>query len=110
MIAIAHRGASTIAPENTIAAFDEALSLGCRAIEFDLRLTSDGTLVVLHDETVNRTTNGRGRVRDHTQLELMRLDAGSWLHPRFAGTRIPSLDEALRCILPRATPVLELER
>ena len=109
VIAIAHRGASLLAPENTIAAFEEALRLGCRAIEFDVRVTSDGVLVVVHDDTVDRTTNGHGSVRNLTQLDLMRLDAGSWLHPRYAGTRIPTLEEALRCILPHATPVLELK-
>jgi len=109
VMAIAHRGASTVAPENTIAAFEEATRLGCRAIEFDVRMTQDGVPVVIHDETVNRTTNGHGRVGDLTQLDLVRLDAGSWMHPRFAGTRIPTLDEALRAILPVATPVLELK-
>jgi len=108
-MAIAHRGASAFAPENTIAAFDEALRLGCPAIEFDVRLAADGVPVVLHDDTIDRTTNGRGRVRDIPSFDLRRFDAGSWMHPRFTGTRIPTLEEALRAITPAAAPVIELK-
>lgn len=109
IMAIAHRGASAYAPENTVAAFDEAIRLGCPAVELDVRLTSDGVPVVLHDETVDRTTNGSGRVSDLSRIDLLRLDAGSWKHPRFAGTRIPTLDEALHAIAGLALPVLELK-
>lgn len=109
LLGIAHRGASAYAPENTVAAFDEAIRLGAAAIEFDVRVTADGVPVVLHDETVDRTTNGRGRVNELTRLELLRLDAGSWKHPRFAGTRIPTLAEALAAVDDLAIPVLELK-
>ena len=109
LLGIAHRGASAYAPENTLAAFDEAIRLGAAAIEFDVRVTADGVPVVLHDETVDRTTNGHGRVSELTRLDLMRLDAGSWKHPRFAGTRIPRLDEALAAVNDSAIPVLELK-
>ena len=106
---IAHRGASAYAPENTVAAFDEAIRLGAAAVEFDVRLTADGIPVVLHDATLDRTTNGHGAVARRTWVELLRLDAGSWKHPRFAGTRIPTVEEALRAMDRRAIPVLELK-
>ncbi len=109
VIAVAHRGASAYAPENTVAAFDEAVRLHAKAVEFDIQLSADGAIVVIHDETLQRTTNGRGRVKDYQLFDLLRLDAGSWLHPRFAGTRIPTLDEALLAIGPHALPVLELK-
>jgi len=109
MIAVGHRGASAYAPENTVAAFDEALRLGAKAVEFDLRLTADGYPVVLHDDTVDRTTNGTGPVAALDRFDLLTLDAGSWMHARFAGTRIPTLDEALLAISPKARPVIELK-
>jgi glycerophosphoryl diester phosphodiesterase len=109
VIAVAHRGASAYAPENTIAAFDEAIRLGATAVEFDLHITSDGVPVVIHDPTLDRTTNGKGRVDQTSRFDLLRLDAGSWFHPRFAGTRIPTLEEALIAIGPSATPVIELK-
>jgi glycerophosphoryl diester phosphodiesterase len=109
VMAIAHRGASAEAPENTVAAFDEAIRLGARAVEMDVRVCKDGIPVILHDATVDRTTNGTGAVADLTRLDLLRLDAGSWKHPRFAGTRIPLLTEALQAISDDAMAVLELK-
>jgi glycerophosphoryl diester phosphodiesterase len=108
-MAVAHRGASAYAPENTVAAFDEAVRLGAQAVEFDVRLTADGQPVVIHDATLDRTTSGRGFVQDWTLLDLLRLDAGGWMHLRFQATRIPTLQEALLAIGPNATPVLELK-
>ncbi len=96
-------------PENTVAAFDEAIRLGAAAVEFDLRLSADGHMIVLHDETLDRTTSGKGPVAAVERFELFRLDAGSWMHPRFTGLRIPTLDEALRAIAPAALPVIELK-
>jgi glycerophosphoryl diester phosphodiesterase len=92
---IAHRGASGYAPENTLAAFRLARALGADAFELDCTTTADGEVVVLHDDTVDRTTNGTGRVDELTLDELRRLDAGTWLDPRFAAERIPTLAEAL---------------
>jgi glycerophosphoryl diester phosphodiesterase len=109
VIAVGHRGASAYAPENTVAAFDEAVRLGARAVEFDLRLSADGYPVILHDETLDRTTNGTGPVSALSRFDLLRLDAGSWMHPRFGGTRIPTLEEALLAIGPKAQPVIELK-
>ena len=109
VIAVGHRGASAYAPENTVASFDEAVRLGAKAVEFDLRMTADDVPVVLHDDTVDRTTNGKGLVKGWEWADLLRLDAGSWMHQRFAGTRLPSLDEALLAIGPWARPVIELK-
>jgi glycerophosphoryl diester phosphodiesterase len=91
----AHRGGTATHPENTLAAFREAIALGVHQIEFDVRRSADGELVVIHDAEVDRTTDGRGRVADLTWLELRRLDAGGWKHARFAGERIPTLCQAL---------------
>jgi glycerophosphoryl diester phosphodiesterase len=109
VFAVGHRGASAYAPENTVAAFDEAVRMGAQAVEFDLRMSSDGALVVLHDATLERTTDGHGPVASHSRLDLLRLDAGSWMHPRFAGTRIPTFDEALMANASDARPVIELK-
>jgi glycerophosphoryl diester phosphodiesterase len=95
VLVIAHRGASGHAPENTLAAFKEAVALGATFIETDLQLTRDARFVAIHDDTVNRTTNGQGAVHDLTLAELRKLDAGSWFGSEFAGERIPTLDEIL---------------
>src|SRR4029434_5171805 len=76
LMAIAHRGASSYAPENTLAAFDLALQMGVRHIELDVDFTSDGHIVVIHDDTVDRTTDGSGPVTSHTLAALRGLDAG----------------------------------
>jgi glycerophosphoryl diester phosphodiesterase len=95
VLVIAHRGASGHAPENTLAAFKRAVALGATFIETDLQLTRDSRLVAMHDATVNRTTNGQGKVHDLTLMELRRLDAGSWFGSEFAGERIPTMDDIL---------------
>lgn len=91
----AHRGAMSTHPENTLPAFDEAIRLGAAMIEFDVQLTRDGALVLMHDATVDRTTDGRGKVADLSLAELQKLDAGMRKDPRFAGTRVPTFVEAL---------------
>ena len=96
----AHRGGAAGGPENTLAAFRCAVALGVHQVEFDVRRTSDGAIVVMHDVSIDRTTNGTGRVRDHTLAELQRLDAGGWHDVRYAGESVPTLDEAL-AVLPR---------
>lgn len=96
----AHRGASLTHPENTLAAFREAIRLGVHQIEFDVRAAQDGQLVVIHDASVDRTTNGRGRVEDLPLDEIRRLDAGRWKSWRYRGERVPTLVETLR-IMPR---------
>jgi len=92
---IAHRGASGHAPENTLAAFERAVQLGAGFIETDLHLTRDAQFVAIHDAALERTTNGRGSVRDFTLAELRRLDAGKWFDREYMGQRIPTLDEVL---------------
>ena len=92
---IGHRGASGHAPENTLAAFKKAVSLGAGFIETDLQLSRDSHFVAIHDDTLDRTTNGQGRVHDQTLTALRRLDAGSWFGSEFAGERIPTLEEIL---------------
>ena len=91
----AHRGASDTHPENTIAAFREAVRLGAQMIEFDVAISKDGHLVLMHDRTVDRTTNGNGPVSELTLTELGKLDAGSWKADTFENERIPTLDDAL---------------
>jgi glycerophosphoryl diester phosphodiesterase len=101
MIVIAHRGASGYAPEHTFASWDLAREMGADYLEQDLQMTSDGILVVLHDETLDRTArrDGRpctGRVIDHTLAELRACEVGSWRDPRFASERIRTLEEVLK--------------
>ena len=95
MMVIAHRGASSYAPENTLAAFDLALEMRVRHIELDVALTSDNHPVVIHDDKVDRTTNGSGLVTSHTLAALRQLDAGSWFGAQFEGERIPTFDDVL---------------
>jgi glycerophosphoryl diester phosphodiesterase len=91
----AHRGAMGYAPENTFAAFELALKQGADVIEFDVHLSADQQVVVIHDETLERTTNGHGIVGETTLADLKKLDAGSWRGAEFAGQKIPTLDEVL---------------
>jgi glycerophosphoryl diester phosphodiesterase len=94
-IPIAHRGGSLEAPENTPAAFRHAIELGMRYVELDVQMSGDGQLVVIHDETLDRTTDGHGRVAHFTLEELRKLDAGSHFGPQYAGEPIPTLREVL---------------
>jgi glycerophosphoryl diester phosphodiesterase len=96
----AHRGGMATQPENTLPAFREALRLGAHMIEFDLRLTRDGVIALMHDAKVDRTTDGEGRFSDMTLAELRRLDAGVRKDARFAGTRIPTFEETLAIMPP----------
>ena len=95
----AHRGASDTHPENTLAALYESVRLGAQMIEFDVTFSKDRELVLMHDATVSRTTDGNGPVSHLTLAELKELDAGSWKHERFKGQQVPAFDEAL-AILP----------
>lgn len=98
--ACAHRGDNFCAPENTLPAFELAIAKGAHQFEFDLRATRDGQLVVLHDETVDRTTDGGGAVTDLTLAQVRALDAGAWKGPQFAGTQIPTFAEVLALVPP----------
>jgi glycerophosphoryl diester phosphodiesterase len=106
---IAHRGYRARFPENTLAAFEGALEIGAPMIELDVTLTRDRQVVVIHDETVDRTTDGRGRVADLPLAELKTLDAGAWFGPRFAGERIPTLAEVLDLVGDSAAVNIEIK-
>ncbi len=92
---IAHRGLSVAAPENTLAAFRQAKTAGINWIEFDVMLAACGEVVVIHDATLERTTNGKGFVHDFSYEELKKLDAGSWFNSHFSHERIPTLEQVL---------------
>lgn len=94
-IVYAHRGASGSAPENTMSAFNKAVALGADGIECDVQLTKDARLVICHDETIDRTSDGKGFIKDKTYEELSSLDAGSWFGAEYAGEKVPLLEELL---------------
>lgn len=95
MINFAHRGASGRYPENTILAFEKALEFGANGIETDVQMTKDGILVLMHDEMVNRTTDGIGFVKDYTFSEIKKLDAGSYFSKEYVNEKVPSVEELL---------------
>jgi glycerophosphoryl diester phosphodiesterase len=99
---VGHRGAAGLLPENTLPGFEHALKLGCEYLEFDVHLSQDGHLVVIHDDTVDRTTNGSGPVANLPLAELRRLDAGN-------GNQVPTLQEVLDLTRNRATLLCELK-
>jgi len=96
----AHRGAMATHPENTLTAFREAIRLGTHMIEFDVRMTKDKKLIIMHDRTIDRTTDGTGFVNELTLDEIKRLDAGSWKSYRFIGEKVPTFKEALE-VMPK---------
>lgn len=106
---IGHRGASAIAPENTLAAFERAFADGADGIELDVTLSSEGVPVVIHDDTLRRTTGVEGYVWRRSVFELKALDAGSWFGASFAGERIPTLAEALELAKGRGIVNVEIK-
>lgn len=107
---IAHRGSKGTRPENTLPAFNAAIDDGADGIETDVHLSADGHLIIMHDETVDRTTNGTGRIVDQTLAELKRLDAGQKFAAAYAGTKIPTLDEVVQLLIKRQfTGIFNLE-
>lgn len=96
---IGHRGAASRAPENTLAGLRAAAALAVRMVEFDAKLSADGVPVLMHDDTLNRTTDGRGAVRDTPWTALSLLDAGGWFGSAFAGEPVPTLSRALETCL-----------
>jgi glycerophosphoryl diester phosphodiesterase len=106
---VAHRGGADHAPENTFAAFDNAPSLGTTWVESDLRCSSDGEIVLLHDSSVDRTTDGTGDVAQLSVAELKALDAGSWFDARYSGERIPTLAEFFARYRGRLQSMLEIK-
>jgi len=110
-LVIAHRGASGVAPENTMACFEQAVKFGVDMIELDVHGSKDGNLIVIHDSSTARTARGnpQGAVADLTLAQLKMLDAGVWKGPGFAGERIPTLDEVLAAFKGRALFLIELK-
>jgi len=106
---VAHRGFKKKYPENTLVAFQAAMDAGVPMIELDVTLSRDRKLVVIHDETLERTTNGHGPVHDYTLEELKQLDAGSWFHPDFAEQRLPELGEVLELVDGRVITNIEIK-
>ncbi len=109
VLRVGHRGAKGLAPENTLASFNKGVELGVDAVETDVHLARDGEVVIIHDHTVDRTTNGHGYVKDMTVEELKQLDAGAWFDPRFAGQRILTLKELLEWAHDRAPLAIEIK-
>ncbi len=109
MLTIAHRGASALYPENTLRAFIAAADVGADMCEFDVRMTGDGEVVVIHDATVNRTTDGRGRVAVMSMAAIKRLDAGVRFGAGFGGERIPTLGEVAAALRGRCGMDVELK-
>jgi glycerophosphoryl diester phosphodiesterase len=105
----AHRGAKAVAPENTLPAFQSALEMGVAGIELDVHCSKDGKLVVIHDESLERTTSGSGKVGAYTAAELARLDAGSYFNPAFAGVGVPTLDEVFDLVGSRCRVNVEIK-
>ena len=99
----AHRGGGSLAPENTLAAIRIGQSLGYRAHEFDVKLSRDAIALLLHDETLERTTSGKGRAADLDWVELAQLDAGAWHSAAFAGEKLASFEEAARLLRSKHT-------
>lgn len=104
-INFAHRGASAYCPENTMVSFKRALELGATGIETDVQMTKDGQLVIIHDESLKRTTGDARLIKDITYDELTDLDAGSWFDPSFKGERIPALEQLLELVQNKGTIV-----
>ncbi|UXP32311.1 glycerophosphodiester phosphodiesterase family protein [Reichenbachiella agarivorans] len=110
-VIVGHKGASGVAPENTLAAFQKAIDMGADMVEIDVHYTKDGEVVVFHDEDVDRTTNGTGKVHKFTLAELKELDAGSWFgdHEQYRGEKIPTLAETLDLIHGKVECVIDIK-
>jgi len=109
-LVISHRGANRLAPENTLAAFKKALEFGVDGFENDVHMTRDGHLVVCHDDTVDRTSDGSGLICEKTLDELRALDFGGWFSPEFAGEKIPTLEEFFALCGPLKVINVEIKR
>jgi glycerophosphoryl diester phosphodiesterase len=108
-VVVAHRGNSSVAPQNTLVAFEAAWRADADAVELDVQLSADGEIVVIHDDTVDATTDGSGDVAATSLVELRALDAGSWFAPSYAGQRIPTFGEVLTFLTDRPGMDLLLE-
>lgn len=109
IVVAAHRGWKSAYPENTLLAFLRAVELGADMLEFDLRFSKDRVVMIIHDETVDRTTNGSGKVSDFTKEELKQLDAGGWFGKAYEGLKIPTLEELCELLTPYPDVLLNVE-
>lgn len=109
MFVIAHRGANKFAPQNTIEAFVKAADMGADGVETDVRITKDGQLVLCHNTTVNKTSNGRGKVMNLYFGDMRDMDFGSWFGRRFSNTPIPTLDDFLEVMKTTDVSILDIE-
>jgi glycerophosphoryl diester phosphodiesterase len=107
---IGHRGAAGLAPENTLASIEKALSLGVDRIEIDIHQTKDNVLVVIHDETLERTTNGKGKIKDLTYREILKYSAGAKFSPACENEKVPTLAEVLDLIDGKSQLLIELKK
>ena len=110
VIVTGHRGAAGLAPENTLSAIRKGISLGVDRIEIDVQQTLDGVVIVMHDETVDRTTNGSGAVKQLTYEAIKQLDADEKFDPEFKGEKVPSLEEALQTVNGQCDLVIEIKK
>jgi glycerophosphoryl diester phosphodiesterase len=108
-VVVCHRGASLLAPENTLASLEKAIALGAGVVELDVRPSRDGVLYVMHDATVERTTNGTGRISDLDAADIDQLDAGAWFADEFRGERVPRLDTFLDACKGRIAAYVEIK-
>ncbi|MFC3039812.1 glycerophosphodiester phosphodiesterase [Virgibacillus xinjiangensis] len=109
IVNVAHRGASAHAPENTMAAFHKGVEMKADYVEIDVQMTKDGELVLIHDTTVDRTTDGTGKVSDYTLEEIRQLDAGSWFGEEFSGEKVPTFEEMLDAFRGKTGILVELK-
>ncbi len=107
---IAHRGASSVAPENTLSSIKEALQSPADFIEIDIHQTTDGEVVVMHDASVDRTTNGKGEIAELTLAEIKKLDAGSWFDSTYTNEQVPTLEEVLKLVKGRKKLLIEVKK
>ncbi len=107
---LGHRGARGYAPENTVPSFEKGIECKANMIEFDVRLTKDGHIVIMHDAKVDRTTNSTGLVSQLTLKQIKNLDAGAWFSPKFKGTRVPTLEETIASIKGKAKFAIEIKK
>ena len=107
---ISHRGAAKFAPENTLASINTALKLHPNRIEIDVQQTQDSVVVLMHDTTLDRTTNGTGLIKEKTFLELNKLEAGSWFSDDFSNEKIPTLEDVLKLVNGKCQLIVELKK
>ena len=110
VLVVAHRGASGIAPENTLPAIEAAMKAKADYIEIDVQLTRDKAVVVMHDESVDRTTDGKGAIEELSIEEIKMLDAGSWFDEKFTGTKVPLLEEVIHLVNGQARLLVEIKK